>query len=148
MNRRAFLSTTIKIFFTTVGVITGVIALVFSYPFKIKKRVIKYFPVMDEEELPRRGVRTVTFKYKLQDKVLTTRAFVVNHNNLIYVLSPVCTHLGCLVNWHRRKEEFLCPCHGGRYDIEGNVVAGPPPAPLTRLPHKISEGKLYIGLKV
>lgn len=148
MNRRAFLSTIIKVFFTTAGIITGVIGLLFSYPFKIKKRVIKYFPVMEEEDIPRRGVKTVTFKYKRQDRMLNTRAFVVNHNNTVYVLSPVCTHLGCLVNWHRRKQEFLCPCHGGRYDIEGRVLAGPPPAPLTRLPYRISEGKLYIGLKV
>ena len=34
--------------------------------------------------------------------------------------------LGCVV-----KSTYKCPCHGGVYDREGNVVSGPPPAPLT-----------------
>jgi len=148
VNRRDFLSTAIKAFFTLLGIITGVIALLFSYPSRIRRPVIEYFPVMDEDELPRRGVRTVTFRYTIQKKVLTSRAFVVNHKGSVYVLSPVCTHLGCLVNWHRKKNQFLCPCHGGKYDIEGRVVDGPPPKPLTRLPFRISDGKLHIGMKV
>jgi Rieske Fe-S protein len=30
----------------------------------------------------------------------------------------------------------------------GNVVAGPPPRPLTRLPLKITEEKVFIGITV
>jgi Rieske Fe-S protein len=44
-----------------------------------------------------------------------------------------CTHLGCRVGWNAEAGEFRCPCHGGAYDREGRVVAGPPPAPLARL---------------
>jgi Rieske Fe-S protein len=28
---------------------------------------------------------------------------------------------------------FRCPCHGGVFDAEGNVVEGPPPRPLDRV---------------
>lgn len=48
-------------------------------------------------------------------------------------LSSDCTHLGCRVSWDSGRSQYLCPCHGGAYDREGRVVAGPPPAPLARL---------------
>ncbi|RME66309.1 MAG: hypothetical protein D6778_04940 [Nitrospirae bacterium] len=70
------------------------------------------------------------------------------HSGTLYALSPVCTHLGCLVNWNYLKGEFQCPCHGGRYDIKGRVIGGPPPRPLTRLPLKIEGEKVLVGLKV
>jgi Rieske Fe-S protein len=45
------------------------------------------------------------------------------------VLSSSCAHLGCPVRWLIREGEgeFLCPCHGGIYNINGEYVAGPPP---------------------
>ena len=48
-------------------------------------------------------------------------------------LSATCSHLGCGVVWDATSSQFRCPCHGGVYDREGRVVAGPPPAPLTRV---------------
>lgn len=49
------------------------------------------------------------------------------------VLTATCTHLGCLVSYQSQNEELACPCHGGRYDLNGNVLGGPPPDPLRRL---------------
>jgi len=48
-------------------------------------------------------------------------------------LSAICQHLGCRVRWDDSRQQFLCPCHGGTYDREGRVVAGPPPRGLERL---------------
>jgi len=48
-------------------------------------------------------------------------------------LSATCSHLGCRVRWDESKTQYLCPCHGGVYDREGRVVAGPPPQPLRRV---------------
>jgi uncharacterized protein with NAD-binding domain and iron-sulfur cluster/nitrite reductase/ring-hydroxylating ferredoxin subunit len=45
-------------------------------------------------------------------------------------LSARCTHQGCTVNWNAAAHEFQCPCHGGRYDIHGQVLQGPPTQPL------------------
>ncbi len=42
-------------------------------------------------------------------------------------LSATCSHLGCRVRWDAPKKQYLCPCHGGVYDRDGKVVAGPPP---------------------
>jgi len=60
------------------------------------------------------------------------------------VFSPVCTHLGCKVSWFEGKKRFVCPCHGGQYDLEGRVVAGPPPAPLNRLPVRIVDDQVQV----
>jgi Rieske Fe-S protein len=68
--------------------------------------------------------------------------------NTINVLSNSCAHLGCPVRWVivEGHGEFLCPCHGGIYDINGNWVGGPPPRGMYRYTRvKIEEdGKLYV----
>jgi Rieske Fe-S protein len=67
----------------------------------------------------------------------------------INVLSNSCAHLGCPVRWLMNAEgegEFLCPCHGGIYDINGNWVGGPPPRGMYSYAQvKIEEdGTLYV----
>jgi cytochrome b6-f complex iron-sulfur subunit len=44
------------------------------------------------------------------------------------VISTICTHLGCTVGIS--DTGFACPCHGSRYDQDGNVVGGPAPKSL------------------
>lgn len=63
----------------------------------------------------------------------------------IVAFEPHCTHLGCPYTWDDAKQAFFCPCHDGVFDIDGNVVAGPPPRPLDRYEVKVEEGKVYIG---
>jgi len=62
------------------------------------------------------------------------------------ILSNSCAHLGCPVRWFPDKHEFLCPCHGGLYDINGGYVGGPPPRGMYRYTQaEIREdGTLYI----
>jgi len=55
-----------------------------------------------------------------------------------------CAHLGCPVRWLPEANLFMCPCHGGVYYSNGEVAAGPPPRPLTRLPVRVREGFLEI----
>lgn len=62
----------------------------------------------------------------------------------VVVLSNICTHLGCPVHWAEEEARYFCPCHGGVFDIEGRVLAGPPPRPLDRLKPIIRDGYLYI----
>lgn len=60
-------------------------------------------------------------------------------------LSAVCTHLGCIVKWLPEEGEFLCPCHGGRFSSQGEVLTGPPPSPLESLPVSLKDDLLVIG---
>ena len=50
--------------------------------------------------------------------------------NSYVALSQACTHQGCTVAYS--SNSFNCPCHGGRYDTNGNVTAGPPPSALKK----------------
>ena len=60
-------------------------------------------------------------------------------------MSAVCTHLGCVVAWQEQAGEFLCPCHGGRFSADGQVLAGPPPSPLEPLGVELDGDQLKIG---
>lgn len=63
----------------------------------------------------------------------------------LVALSAVCTHLGCIVQWVKEKQNFLCPCHAGEFAPDGSVVAGPPPKPLAKIPVTVAEGKITVG---
>ncbi|HEX8949554.1 MAG TPA: ubiquinol-cytochrome c reductase iron-sulfur subunit [Dissulfurispiraceae bacterium] len=147
-TRRGFLKGLIKGGVSFLFLIFGYTFLEFLYPAKIKKRELRFFYAMSEDELPKLGVKKVEITYERNQRTTAFRAFVVNHERGPFALSPVCSHLGCLVEWSRPKNRFICPCHGGQYDIEGKVIGGPPPLPLTRMPLKVEGGKVYLGIKV
>lgn len=80
------------------------------------------FPLSD---LPVGGTKAITYG-GVSVLVLRTRESV-------RAFSLTCTHLGCTVEWQADKKEFYCPCHDGRFDEFGDVVAGPPPIPLEQI---------------
>lgn len=58
------------------------------------------------------------------------RLFVIRNENTFHVISAICTHLGCTVQWRGQSQEFACPCHGSLYRADGTVIGGPAPRPL------------------
>jgi cytochrome b6-f complex iron-sulfur subunit len=50
----------------------------------------------------------------------------------IRALSAKCTHEGCTVQFVPGDSVIWCACHNGRFDLDGRVLAGPPPRPLPR----------------
>ncbi len=58
----------------------------------------------------------------------TRRACVIREGNRLAAISTTCTHLGCIVGV--ADTGFACPCHGSRFDQDGNVTGGPAPKPL------------------
>jgi menaquinol-cytochrome c reductase iron-sulfur subunit len=67
-----------------------------------------------------------------------------NSHPEVTVLSPICPHLGCHVNWYPALKEFICPCHGGSYNANGKYIAGPPPRSMDPLPYEIHDGQLWV----
>ncbi|WP_207425595.1 FAD-dependent oxidoreductase [Pedobacter sp. SYSU D00535] len=54
-------------------------------------------------------------------------------NNQLHVVSAVCPHMGCLVHWNTAEQSWDCPCHGSRFDKNGEVLEGPAINPLHRV---------------
>ncbi len=77
------------------------------------------FKIAPPEEYPE-GVNFVSSK----------RIFVVRQQNLIKVVSGVCTHIGCTLRWSDERKRFECPCHGSMFSENGNVMTGPAGRPL------------------
>ncbi len=70
-------------------------------------------------------------------------------NGDLLFFSNQCTHLGCPLHWIAARQKFLCPCHGGMFNVTGQVVGGPPPRPLYQWVHKFGKDKdtVYIQNK-
>jgi Rieske Fe-S protein len=65
----------------------------------------------------------------------------------INVLSNSCAHLGCPVRWvvMEGRGEFLCPCHGGLYNINGGYEGGPPPRGMYSYTFEVrQDGNVYV----
>lgn len=43
----------------------------------------------------------------------------------IHAVKPICTHLGCLLSWNDIDKTWDCPCHGSRFDFDGNNLYDP-----------------------
>ncbi|RNF40494.1 ubiquinol-cytochrome c reductase iron-sulfur subunit [Planococcus salinus] len=80
---------------------------------------------------------------------VTNSAWVYRDGDTLVALSPVCKHLGCTVNWAGDEEhpnQFFCPCHAGRYEKNGQNVAGTPPlGPLDEYAVEVRDGIVAIG---
>jgi len=147
LNRRYFIK---KAILWISGLISALALTALSslYPAGIRRKQLRFFPVLPLEDAPRRGVRNIRVPRIIGTRKVEERAFLVAHKGELFALSSQCTHLGCSVNWDTNRAEFLCPCHGGRYDITGRRIAGPPPAPLRKLPLKVENGSILVGVMV
>jgi len=63
----------------------------------------------------------------------------------VVAYAPQCTHLACAYHWDAQANNFLCPCHGSAFSIDGKVIAGPAPRPLDRYQTRQVAGKLLIS---
>lgn len=62
----------------------------------------------------------------------------------VVAFSVYCTHTGCPVQWVDHTGLFFCPCHGGVFNRDGTVAAGPPPRSLHQHQARIRDGQIEI----
>ncbi len=67
-----------------------------------------------------------------------TVVFIDKVGDEYHALSATCTHLGCRVGWNAADGHYVCPCHGGIFSRTGDVVSGPPPRGLDRIPVRVN----------
>jgi menaquinol-cytochrome c reductase iron-sulfur subunit len=60
------------------------------------------------------------------------------------VLSSLCPHLACPINWYPDQRQFNCPCHGGVFDVDGRHTGGPPPRSMDPLEFEVRAGRLWV----
>ncbi len=62
-------------------------------------------------------------------------------------LSSTCTHQGCTItNFDTSAKQFICPCHGSQFNLNGQAVVGPARASLTSYQNSFSNNQLIIDL--
>ena len=60
------------------------------------------------------------------------RVIVFQSQDQLFAFGAKCTHEGCTITYLPGQSIMWCPCHDGRFDMNGRVLSGPPPQPLTK----------------
>jgi glycine/D-amino acid oxidase-like deaminating enzyme/nitrite reductase/ring-hydroxylating ferredoxin subunit len=98
-----------------------------DYPYHLLRDRLARADARSIREVPRGEGRLVALDGK---KV----AAYCDESGQLTLLSPVCPHLQCIVNWNTAERTWDCPCHGSRFKATGEVMGGPAQQPLERLP--------------
>lgn len=130
-----------------IGPVIGFIAAPLS-----NKKKGRWIDVIADQELAEGQTKEVRFSIIVKDGFRNTNRtysmFMRKYEGAVVAFEPSCTHLGCRVTFQDDKQRFFCPCHGGVFDVEGKVVAGPPPRSLDRYETKVEGGKILIYKEV
>ncbi len=148
-SRRGFLK-------LLVGVLSALVAIAMAVPlmgaligssFRSKKP--HWVKVGGIASLPVNQPINLRFPFETEDAYLRETTIhdvwvVKRSSSEITVFSPICPHLGCHYDWHADGNEFICPCHGSVYSMEGQVLGGPAPRPLDTLPWRLEGDVLSV----
>ncbi len=138
MKRRNFLKTLLSI-------LSSITFVSFAYPMvrflaPLKGTTLADKIVIKKSELIAGSAKNVTYKNK---PIMIIHRLGAGKG--IIALSRVCTHLGCLVYFDKSEQKIICPCHAAIFSIEGNVISGPAPKPLERIPLQVEAERVIIG---
>jgi len=126
LTRRDFLKITIKFLFGVGGLI-GVGGLVRFLSYQSDPGHPSEFDLGDAANYSE-GSRTIRADIP---------AVIYNRGGKFTAYSLTCTHLGCTVE--EDGEAFACPCHGSRFNLDGEVLKGPAQKPLRMLEVELQE---------
>ncbi|MEG6505767.1 2Fe-2S iron-sulfur cluster-binding protein [Nitratidesulfovibrio sp. 1201_IL3209] len=145
-SRRSFLTAAVGA--GAVAVLGGILGTAAVAP-TLARTPAQWVPVAPIKDIPEGDISTLPLGYTRRqafhsEQVQTT--VLVRHDapGQVICFGNACPHLGCAVSWDPLSSRFKCACHGGAFDRDGNVIAGPPPRGLTRLPWKVEDGILKV----
>lgn len=145
-SRRAFLMGAVGLgSLAALGGVTGVAAVAPT----LEKQPSQWIEAAKTADIPQGSISSVPLHYTRtrgfhSENVQTTLMIRNDGEGKFVCFSNVCPHLGCAVSWDELSRRFKCACHGGAFDRDGKVVAGPPSSPLPRLPWKVENGILKV----
>ncbi len=122
---------------TLIGLFTPVVA--FLMPLKGRSLSGNTLEDRDGAPVPANAIREGS---GLVGRLGGRPTLVIRKNGQILGFSAVCTHLGCIVRWNEGREQIECPCHGGRFNLQGEVVGGPPPGALRAVALRIEGDRI------
>jgi len=153
VGRRQFLTGIIGVVAGTVAVVVGVPTIGFIISPGVKQANAEKWITLGPINSLTPGVPTgFPYSRSIEDGWVESSqsgvayALTTDGQNVL-VLSDVCTHLSCRVTWQGDRNEYVCPCHDGFFDIVGEVISGPPPRPLNQFQSKIENGQIMILLE-
>ena len=150
MNRRKFMELGIYTITGTIATVSTVALARFAVGPSFDKKRARWIEIeMGDKPVAKGSIEGVVLEYETKEgwstNIVKTLVYVKRtREDEVVAISAGCTHLGCIVTWDEQQNMFKCPCHDGRFDADGNVISGPPPAALKRHPAKIKDGKILL----
>jgi Rieske Fe-S protein len=151
LNRRKFMEVGIYTITGAITVVSGIALARFAVGPSLRPEKGKWIEVdLNDSGEGNPGFKRVVLEYERKDGWLIASAKSLAYvkrvkEDEVIAISATCTHLGCIVTWDDKQQIFKCPCHNGRYNPEGQVISGPPPAPLRRHKTKIKDGRILLA---
>ncbi|HEY7306901.1 MAG TPA: ubiquinol-cytochrome c reductase iron-sulfur subunit [Bryobacteraceae bacterium] len=150
-TRRSYLGWLAGLCAAGVGAVLSVPLIRFSlYPLRARTTEVKWSdvgPVSDFASLSAPAQRSITveqvdgWRKTISEKVVYVTK---GSTGQLRVLSAVCPHLGCSVQWRDSKHEFECPCHAAVFRPDGSRLGGPSPRPMDSLETQVQNDRLLV----
>lgn len=147
LSRRQFALLGTQVAGAAVGLLLGIPIIGFLISPLFRSRAVAEASVGDISGVPDDQPTRYVVQFPAGDwssaKVKAT-VYVVKRNGTVKAFSNTCSHMQCPVHWEDNLKQFLCPCHGGLYNLDGVNVGGPPPKPLPEYLHRLDGTTLYV----
>jgi menaquinol-cytochrome c reductase iron-sulfur subunit len=150
-DRRSFFGVLLALGSLSVGALLSVPLLRFAlFPLLRRTTELKGSPVGEISEfssITEPVMRTIQIEQvDGWRKVISEKAVYITKDaqGQLRVLTSVCPHLGCTVPWNKEKNQFVCPCHGGIFTMDGTRVSGPSLRGLDTLQTSVEGGQLVV----
>jgi cytochrome b6-f complex iron-sulfur subunit len=77
-----------------------------------------------------------------------SRFYLVRLEEGFLAIYRKCPHLGCVVPWDEKSDNFNCPCHSSLFTMPGEVISGPAPRPMDLFPVEIRGDEVFVDTGV